>query len=124
MSKSKGFGDTVKKVARYLGLDRLASEYEKATGKGCGCGERQSVLNKWFPYKGGLMQWEYEYLHSFFSQYNGSNLNSYDERDMILNISNRIFNKDEKPSSCSSCLKTMIENLRTEFNKYETTGKD
>ena len=50
MSKSKGFGDTVKKVARYLGLDRLASEYEKATGKDCGCGERQSVLNKWFPY--------------------------------------------------------------------------
>jgi len=124
MSKSKGLGDTVKKAARYLGLDRLAKEYEKATGNGCGCADRQATLNRWFGYKGTFTQWEYEYLDSFFQSYTGGNLESFDQRDMLLQISNRIFNRNEPPTSCSSCLKSMINSLKTEFDKYETTGKD
>tara|TARA_R100001015_G_C4428427_1_gene26483 strand:+ start:189 stop:332 length:144 start_codon:yes stop_codon:yes gene_type:complete len=42
--KSKGLGDTIAKVTKATGLDRLAP-------KGCGCKQRQDKLNKMFPYK-------------------------------------------------------------------------
>tara|TARA_S200000501_G_scaffold375568_1_gene427956 strand:+ start:3620 stop:3994 length:375 start_codon:yes stop_codon:yes gene_type:complete len=124
MSKSKGLGDTVKKAARYLGLDKLAKEYEKATGKDCGCDDRQASLNRYFAYKGTMFQWEFEYLDSFFLNYNGSRLKSHDEKEMLYQISNRIFNRKETPSNCSSCLKNMINELKTEFDKYEKTGNN
>ena len=42
--KSKGLGDTIAKVTKATGLDRLAP-------KGCGGKQRQDKLNKMFPYK-------------------------------------------------------------------------
>lgn len=42
--KSKGLGDTIAKVTKATGLDKLAP-------KDCGCKKRQKKLNKMFPYK-------------------------------------------------------------------------
>jgi hypothetical protein len=42
--KSAGLGDTIAKVTKATGLDKLAP-------KGCGCKKRQDKLNKIFPYK-------------------------------------------------------------------------
>tara|TARA_R110002153_G_scaffold42747_2_gene121122 strand:+ start:2375 stop:2518 length:144 start_codon:yes stop_codon:yes gene_type:complete len=42
--KSKGFGDSVAKVTKSMGLDKLAP-------KDCGCKKRQEFLNKILPYK-------------------------------------------------------------------------
>ena len=42
--KSKGLGDTIAKVTKATGLDRLAP-------KGCGRKQREDKLNKMFPYK-------------------------------------------------------------------------
>ena len=42
--KPKGFGDTVEKVIKITGLNRLAP-------KGCGCKKRKEALNKASPYK-------------------------------------------------------------------------
>ena len=39
--KSKGLGDTVAKIAKSVGADRVAKAYEKTTGKDCGCNKRQ-----------------------------------------------------------------------------------
>ena len=44
--KSKGLGDTVQKIAKKVGADKIAKTYEKVTGKPCGCGNRQDTLNK------------------------------------------------------------------------------
>ena len=41
-----GLGDAVAEISRLTGVDRLASMYEQATGKPCGCAERQEMLNK------------------------------------------------------------------------------
>jgi hypothetical protein len=38
-------GDTVADISRLVGVDRLAKAYEQATGKPCGCAERQEKLN-------------------------------------------------------------------------------
>lgn len=49
---SQGFGDDVEKVAKKLGLDRVADRIAKAVGKDdCGCAARKQALNKAFPYK-------------------------------------------------------------------------
>lgn len=45
--KSRGFGDTVKKVADATGVTWAA----KQILGDCGCKERQERLNKMFPYK-------------------------------------------------------------------------
>jgi hypothetical protein len=47
---SEGVGDTLKKVADATGLSHLARLYERATGRPCGCAQRQTKLNEMFPY--------------------------------------------------------------------------
>ena len=50
--KSQGFGDDIEKVAKKLGLDRVADRIAKSLNKeDCGCGARKEALNKMFPYK-------------------------------------------------------------------------
>lgn len=43
---SRGLGDTVAKVARATGADRVAGAIERITGKGCGCERRRQTLNE------------------------------------------------------------------------------
>mgnify|MGYP003627685324 CR=1 FL=1 len=52
MSKSKGLGDTIKKVTSATKLDILAEKIAHKLGKDCGCNKRQEYLNIKFPYKG------------------------------------------------------------------------
>ena len=47
--KSVGLGDTVAKFTKITGIDKLV---KSVAGKDCGCKERQSALNRVFPYKG------------------------------------------------------------------------
>lgn len=45
-SRSQGFGDDIARVAKKLGLDKVANGTAKALGmKDCGCGARQEALN-------------------------------------------------------------------------------
>jgi hypothetical protein len=61
VTKSRGFGDDVEKVAKKLGLDRVADSVTKAVGKkDCGCGKRRDALNKAFPYKNNEQENESE----------------------------------------------------------------
>tara|TARA_R110002012_G_scaffold16404_3_gene63377 strand:- start:3823 stop:3999 length:177 start_codon:yes stop_codon:yes gene_type:complete len=49
--KSKGFGDTIAKVTKATGIDRVAKNMAKAVGKDdCGCNQRRDTLNRMFPY--------------------------------------------------------------------------
>jgi hypothetical protein len=47
---SRGLGDTIAKVTKATGLDKLAEIYTKVSGKPCGCSNRQAALNLLFPY--------------------------------------------------------------------------
>tara|TARA_R100001510_G_scaffold47542_1_gene44906 strand:+ start:1054 stop:1227 length:174 start_codon:yes stop_codon:yes gene_type:complete len=50
--KSKGLGDTIAKVTKATGLDKVADRMAKAAGMNdCGCGQRRDTLNRVFPYK-------------------------------------------------------------------------
>lgn len=52
LNKSRGFGDTIAKVTKATGLDKVAKTMAKAAGKSdCGCNDRRDTLNRAFPYK-------------------------------------------------------------------------
>tara|TARA_R100000541_G_scaffold28311_2_gene37607 strand:+ start:4489 stop:4662 length:174 start_codon:yes stop_codon:yes gene_type:complete len=50
-TKSKGLGDTIAKVTKATGLDKIAHSMAQAAGKSdCGCNKRRDTLNRAFPY--------------------------------------------------------------------------
>tara|TARA_R110001592_G_scaffold5484_2_gene30160 strand:- start:1386 stop:1532 length:147 start_codon:yes stop_codon:yes gene_type:complete len=45
--KSRGLGDSIAKFTKATGIKRLADSIPS----GCGCKNRQKILNDYFPYK-------------------------------------------------------------------------
>ena len=116
--KSKGLGDDIAKITKATGIKAIVDKVSEVTGVPCKCDKRQEKLNKWFPKKGFLNQNEHAFLEMFFATYNGNSLKSIEERDMIYTIYNNVNKTNEQPTSCSSCLNRVVENLRTKFNEY------
>lgn len=50
-SESRGLGDTLAKITKATGIKKVVDTVFGAINKDCGCRERQSKLNKIFPYK-------------------------------------------------------------------------
>ena len=50
-NESKGLGDTIAKITKFTGIDKLVDGISKVTGKDCGCEDRKNSLNEKFPYK-------------------------------------------------------------------------
>ncbi len=48
MSKSKGLGNTIEKITKATGIQKII---KKTIGNDCGCDKRKEILNKKFPYK-------------------------------------------------------------------------
>ena len=51
IEEARGLGDTIAKITKFTGIDKLVDGVSKATGKDCGCEERKDKLNERFPYK-------------------------------------------------------------------------
>ena len=47
-SKSKGLGDTIAKVTKATGVEKIVKTF---FGDDCGCDQRRERLNKMFPYR-------------------------------------------------------------------------
>jgi hypothetical protein len=115
--KSTGLGDTVEKVFRKTGIDKLA---KAVLGEDCGCDKRQELLNYLFPYgkynaptdeELDTIQWLFERSRNTIS---GSMVKE------IYSVYNRIFNDKLQPTNCSSCFKPVKQKLlkiHNEFNK-------
>ena len=115
--KSKGLGDSVEKVTEATGIKKAV---KFMFGKDCKCDERKEKLNKWFPYNKVecLTHKEYKYLDEIFTR-NKSVVSAEEQNEMLI-ISNRVFNQNKKKSNCSSCVRTMINNLKRVYNDYKT----
>lgn len=115
--KSTGLGDTVEKVFRKTGIDKLA---KAVLGEDCGCENRQELLNTLFPYgkynaptdeELDTIQWLFERSRNTIS---GSMVKE------VYSVYNRIFNDKLQPTNCSSCFKPVKQKLlkiHNEFNK-------
>lgn len=116
---SKGLGSKIEKITKATGIKAVVDKVAEVTNTPCGCEGRKKTLDELYPSKGYLKPSEYEYVKEFFERYNGSKLNSYEERDMLLSIYNRTNLKNQKPTSCASCLRGIVENLRGKMKEYE-----
>jgi hypothetical protein len=110
---SIGLGDSIEKITEATGIKKVV---KFLFGEDCGCEERKVKLNKWKPYIKCLKQREYNYLHKWF-QHN-KDVVSFQERTMLIEIYNRVFNKRQKDTRCSSCMKGIINDLKRVYNEY------
>lgn len=114
-NESKGLGDTVAKITKATGIDKVV---KFIAGEDCGCDERKEKLNKLFPYTKPLCLTEDEFntLDVYFKQ-NTETLTS-DEQISLIAINNRVLSQRLTFSSCSSCLRDLVGKLRIIYNEY------
>jgi len=114
MSKSKGLGDTIDKITTATGIKKAV---KFLFGEDCGCEERKQILNKIFPYAKCLTEEEYNYLKNWFA-INSTQID-FKTRTQLIKIYNRVLNKRQQDTSCSSCLKQINNDLKRIYDKYE-----
>ncbi len=108
MTKSKGLGDSVEKVLKATGIDKVA---KKVLGDDCGCQDRKNALNKLFPYK-NVRQFTEDEMSIYESVL--PRIKSTIKREdqaILVKLYNKVFNANKKPSSCGSCVKTTLAQL-------------
>lgn len=117
IESSKGLGDTVEKVFKATGIDKVA---KFILGEDCKCDERKERLNKLFPYKklSCLEEKEYNWLTEFFNVKHREAVTP-SEQLTFLEIYNRVFGVNEEPTQCGSCWRDFIGNMKKIYNEYE-----
>ena len=123
-NESKGLGDTIAKITKATGIDKLV---KFVAGEDCGCEERKEKLNKLFPYAKPkcLTEDEFNTLDGYFNL-NTNTLTS-DQQASLIAINNRVFNQSLVPSTCASCLMDLVNKMRVIYNEYtpeETTEEN
>tara|TARA_R100000781_G_scaffold111643_1_gene78270 strand:+ start:306 stop:665 length:360 start_codon:yes stop_codon:yes gene_type:complete len=105
--KSKGLGDSVEKVLKATGIDKVA---KKILGDDCGCEERKQKLNKMFPYSRQMTEDEMKIYEEVMSRTKGTITR--EDQAILVKIYNKIFNAKKKTSSCGSCVKQTLSKLK------------
>jgi len=113
--ESEGLGDTVEKITRATGVDKLV---KFIAGEDCGCDERKAKLNEAFRYNKPecLTEEEYNYLADFFEVRRNSVKPS--EQKRLLEIYNRVLRTNKQPSTCQECWVDTINQLKRVYETY------
>ena len=113
---SEGLGDTLEKVFKKTGIDKVA---KWVLGEDCGCDERKKKLNELFPYRkiNCLTEDEHGILETFFSR-NTAEISPSDQH-ALLKVYNRVLNVKQEPTSCSSCWRDIVMQLRKIHKEYD-----
>ena len=117
--KSKGLGDTVEKLTEATGIKKVVEMFSEVTGIDCGCDERKVKLNNLFPYNRNincLNESDYNKLTKYLSA-EQSTLNSIEQQE-VSDIYFNVFNYRLQISSCASCWKGKLDELRRVYNEY------
>ena len=116
--RSKGLGDSVEKVLKATGIDKVA---KKVLGDDCGCEERKKKLNKLFPYSRPFTDDEMEIYESVLPRLKGTI--SGQDQVILVKLYNKVFNANKKTSSCGSCVQQTIAQLAKVYvNSCKTDG--
>lgn len=115
--KSEGLGDTIEKITTATGIKAVVDAFAEATGIDCGCDARKEKLNKLFRYKKPecLTKDEYDFLGTVVNK----PVIKAEEQAKINTIYNRIFKDNVQPTTCGSCLKSRIVELKAVYNAYD-----
>jgi len=117
--QSKGLGDTVEKITTVTGIKKVVEMFSEATGLDCGCDKRKETLNKLFPYSkvNCLNEQDYNSLTQYLDVKQTTLTPT--EQKIISDIYFNVFNHRLQISSCSSCWKGKLNELRQIYNEYK-----
>ena len=116
-SAPKGLGDTIEKITTATGIKKAV---KFLAGEDCGCNERKEILNKKFRYNKPECFTEDEYNFVGHIVDSGINTLSVEQNRRMVQIYNRVFNDNRKPSGCSSCfLSSVFKPLKTLYATYK-----
>ena len=116
-SQSKGLGDTVAKITKATGIDKVV---EFVAGEDCGCDERKEKWNKLFRYKTVkcIEEDDYKFLTHFLQDKRRTI--SYDDKARLIGIYNHVFSaRENKRTHCSSCVIKVVNNLKRYLEAYQ-----
>ena len=124
--KSKGLGDTIKKITSATKIDKLAKKIAKAVGKDdCGCDERQEKLNKMFPYKTEEREYDEDSpMHlkqeilCVWKKIKDGQAPDVETKKRFVELYNTIYKTKYKPTTnCGSCLHNMWKGIKSLYEK-------
>lgn len=118
--KSKGLGDSIEKLTEVTGIKKVVEMFSEATGIDCGCDERKEKLNNLFPYNRNincLNESDYNKLTKYLSAQQ-TTLTPIEQQE-ISDIYFNVFNYRLQISSCASCWKGKLDELRRVYNEYK-----
>lgn len=114
--KATGLGDTVEQVLETTGIAKVA---KFVLGEDCNCEERKKKLNEWFPYRKPECLTEDEYNWLTETRILNQDTFKPSEVTRIREIYSRIMKIRLEPSSCASCFREIVFNLRKIYDAYE-----
>jgi len=117
--QSKGLGDTVEKITTVTGIKAAVKIFTDITGVDCNCDKRKETLNKLFPYNkvNCLNEQDYNSLTQYLDVKQTTLTPT--EQKIISDIYFNVFNHRIQISSCSSCWKGKLNELRKVYNEYK-----
>jgi len=115
--KPKGLGDTIEAITEATGIKAVV---KFIAGKDCNCDQRKETLNKLFPYNekvNCLNETDYSKLTKYLDA--SQTTLTPDEQKEISDIYFNVFNFRLQISSCASCWKGKLDELRKIYNEYK-----
>lgn len=115
-NKSKGVGDTIAKITKATGVDKLV---KFIAGEDCGCSERQEKLNELFNYKNVncISEEDYNYVKDYFALKTSKVTN--EQKIRLITIHNTLFNKRQKTNtSCTPCIVGVVNKIKKYLEVY------
>ena len=116
--KHQGLGDTIEAITEATGIKAGVELLSKALDWDCGCDARKEALNKLWSYRKPqcLEEEDYKYLQEFFSKQQNEipPKTQWDLTDIYF----RIFGIRLENSSCSSCWRDYIGQIRQVYNVH------
>ena len=115
-TQSKGVGDTVAKITKATGVDKLV---KFIAGEDCGCDERQVKLNKLFTYKkiNCISEDDYTYLNDFINS--NPRKVTHNQQLRLIKIHNNVFNTNQRVTSCEPCIIGIVNKLKKYLEVYK-----
>jgi len=115
-NQPKGFGDTVAKITKATGIEKLV---KFIAGEDCGCDERKEILNKKFNYRtvNCITEEDFNYATEFINR--GNNRITDIQQKRMNDIHNNIFGTKKVNSSCVSCVIKTVENIKKYLQVYK-----
>tara|TARA_R100001594_G_scaffold141086_3_gene186742 strand:- start:227 stop:577 length:351 start_codon:yes stop_codon:yes gene_type:complete len=103
----KGLGDSIEKVLKKTGIDKVA---KKILGDDCGCEERKEKLNKMFPYARPFTEDEFKIYEEILPSIEKGKITGSEQRS-LLKIYNKILKTNKQPTRCGSCFSGVLSKL-------------